>query len=392
MLAASIAPLAGNSVSGVNPRLLFGLAMAAALLTTTVACGRSDEPAPVLSVEFTQAVDRLLQQHIPGVQVVVTADGKDAFHSVGAGNVATGTPIPDDARIRIASNTKSFVATVVLQLVAEGRVGLDVPVERYLPGVVAGNGYDGNRITVRNLLQHTGGLPNYLDPDKMANSIGNRHRQPFDTEQVVRETLREKAPLPGAQPVYSNTGYLLAGLVVERVTGRSIGTEISKRIIEPLGLSSTYYPEPGESTLRAPHIHGYDMIDGKLTDVTELDDYGIGGADSALVSTGADLNRFFIALLGGRLLAPQLLAEMKSTVPADLPLPGLRGVGLGLFRYESSCGTEFWGHGGGAPGFGTLGGVTPDGRAVTLTVNFMPSSEQAMTAISAARDTALCGR
>ncbi len=326
--------------------------------------------------------------------MVSTADGKDTFHAAGVGNVETGAPIAEDAHIRIASNTKSFVATVVLQLVAEGKVGLDVPVERYLPGVVAGNGYDGNRITVRNLLQHTAGLPNYIDPEKMAKSLGNRYRQPFDTEQVVRETLREKAPLgaPGAKVEYSNTGYLLAGLVVERVTGRSIGTELSKRIIEPLGLASTYYPAPGESTLRAPHLHGYDMVDGKLTDVTELDDYGIGGADGALVSTGADLNKFFIALLGGRLLTPPLLAEMKSTVPADLPLPGLRGVGLGLFRYQTSCGSEFWGHSGGAPGFGTVGGVIPDGRAVTLTVNFLPPSEQVLTAIGAARDIALCAK
>ncbi|MFD3459175.1 serine hydrolase domain-containing protein [Nocardia fluminea] len=346
------------------------------------------------SAEFTQAMDRILQERVPGVQVVVTADGKHTFYTAGVGNVATGGLISEDAYLRIASNTKTFVATVILQLVEEGKVGLDVPVERYLPGVISGNGHDGNRITVRNLLQHTGGLPNYIVPEKIAKSIGNRHRQPFDAEQVVRETLRTNAPLgePGTQTAYSNTGYLLAGLVVERVSGHSIGTEISKRIIEPLGLTSTYYPEPGESTLRAPHLHGYDVVDGKLTDVTELDDYGVGGADGALVSTGADLNRFFIALLAGQLLPPHRLAEMKSTVPSDLPLPGLRGIGLGLFRYETSCGSEFWGHGGGAPGFGTIGGVTADGRAVTLIANYMPPSEQAMTAMGVARDAALCAK
>ncbi|MFE7719087.1 serine hydrolase domain-containing protein [Nocardia rhizosphaerihabitans] len=346
------------------------------------------------SAEFTQAMDRILQERVPGVQVVVTADGKHTFHTAGVGNVATGGLISEDAYLRIASNTKTFVATVILQLVEEGKVGLDVPVERYLPGVIAGNGYDGNRITVRNLLQHTGGLPNYIDPEKIAKSIGNRYRQPFDAEQVVRETLRANVPLgePGTKTAYSNTGYLLAGLVVERVSGQSIGTEISKRIIEPLGLTSTYYPEPGESTLRAPHMYGYDIVDGKLTDVTELDDYGVGGADGALVSTGADLNRFFIALLAGRLLPPHRLAEMKSTVPSDLPIPGLRGIGLGLFRYETSCGSEFWGHGGGAPGFGTIGGVTADGRAVTLIANYVPPSEQAMTAMGVARDAALCAK
>lgn len=352
-----------------------------------MACGGSDD-----SAELAQALDRVRQQGVPGVQVVVTEDVADTFHADGVGDLATGSPIPDDGRIRIASNTKTFVATVMLQLVDEGKVGLDIPVERYLPGMIAGNGYDGNRITVRNLLQHTGGIPNYIDPEKIAKSIGNRDRQPFDAEQVVRETLRTKAPLgePGAKMEYSNTGYLLAGMVIERVGGRSIGTEIIERIIEPAGLTSTYYPEPGESTLREPYIHGYDTVDGKLTDVTELDAYGIGGADGALVSTGADLNRFLIALLGGRLLPPHLLAEMKSTVPTDLPLPGLRGVGLGLFRFETSCGSQVWGHGGGAPGFGTVGGVTPDGRAVTLTANHMPPTERAMTAMSAARDVALC--
>ncbi|GAB2634567.1 serine hydrolase domain-containing protein [Nocardia goodfellowii] len=366
----------------------------AALITTAVACGRADEPPAPPPAELAQALDRVLREEIPGVQIVVTEDGTDTVHSAGVGDVATAAPIPDDARVRIASNTKAFVATVMLQLVDEGKVGLDTPVEHYLPGIVAGNGYDGTRITVRNLLQHTAGLPNYIDPAKMAKSIGNHSRQPFDAEEVVRETLRTKAPLaePGALMEYSNTGYLVAGLVIERVTGRSIGAELGKRIIEPLGLASTYYPEPGESMLRVPAIHGYDMVEGKLTDVTELDDYGIGGADGALVSTGADLNRFFLALLGGRLLPAGLLAEMQRTVPTELPLPGLRGAGLGLFRYETSCGTEFWGHGGGAPGFGTLGGATPGGRAVTLTANFMPSTEQALTALGAARDAAFCAR
>ncbi|MGW0249575.1 serine hydrolase domain-containing protein [Nocardia goodfellowii] len=379
-----------------NPGQSFVLrtALVAALITTAVACGRADEPPAPPPAELAQALDRVLREQVPGVQIVVTEDGTDIVYSAGVGDVATAAPIPDDARIRIASNTKAFIATVMLQLVDEGKVGLEIPVEHYLPGIVAGNGYDGTRITVRNLLQHTAGLPNYIDPDKMAKSIGNRYRQPFDAEEEVRETLRTKAPLaePGALMEYSNTGYLVAGLVIERVAGRSIGAELRKRIIEPLGLASTYYPEPGESILRAPALHGYDMVEGKLTDVTELDDYGIGGADGALVSTGADLNRFFLALLSGRLLPAGLLAEMQRTVPTELPLPGLRGAGLGLFRYETSCGTQFWGHGGGAPGFGTLGGATPDGRAVTLTANFMPSAEQALTALGAARDAAFCAR
>ncbi|WP_433206314.1 serine hydrolase domain-containing protein [Nocardia sp. CA-107356] len=372
---------------------IFHTAAVAALLTSATACGRSDDPAPrAYSAELTQAIDRILQQSVPGLQMVVTENGHNSFRAAGVGDLATGQPFSDDARIRIASNTKTFVATVVLQLVGEGKIDLDGPIERYLPGLLQGNGYAGNRITVRNLLQHTAGIPNYIDPAKLSKSVGNRHHQPLEADQVVRETLQTKAALgePGTRMEYSNTSYLLAGMLIERVTGRTVQTEITERIIEPLHLTSTYYPEPGESTLRTPYAHGYDLVDGQLTEATELDAYGVGGADGALVSTGAELNRFFLALLDGRLLPPQLLSEMKRTVPSDLPLPGLQGAGLGLFRYELSCGLEVWGHGGSAPGFVTTGGVTADRRAVTLTTNLQPPTAQFVAALGDARDAAIC--
>ncbi|MGW4771790.1 serine hydrolase domain-containing protein [Nocardia sp. NPDC004278] len=369
---------------------------AATILAITTSCaeGTSDDSNATTAAEppeLRSALDDAVRQGIPGVQVVITQDGRDRAVTSGAADTTSGRAFALDDRIRIASNTKSFVATVMLQLVGEGKIELDAPVERYLPGFVHGNGYDGHRITVRNLLQHTAGLADYIEPEKMAKSAGNLHRQPFDAATLVGEVLATKPPLaePGERMIYSNAGYLLAGLVIEQVTGRPIGTEITTRIIQPLELASTYYPEPGETALRGSHAHGYLVIDGQRTDATELDPYGIGGADGAIVSTGADLNRFFTALLGGRLLAPHLLDEMQRTVPADALQPGAQ-AGLGLMRIPVSCGTEVWGHGGATLGFATRGGVTADGVAVTVTANLLPQPTEAATAMKAAFDAAVC--
>ncbi|MEV0675284.1 serine hydrolase domain-containing protein [Actinosynnema sp. NPDC050436] len=299
----------------------------------------------------------------PGAQAVVTERGRSREIGRGTGDLRTGKPFPRHSRVRIGSNTKSFVATVVLQLVAQGRVGLDAPVERYLPGLVTGNGNDGTRVTVRHVLQHTGGLPEYLRVVDL-HELRWTHVEPVE---LVRAAMTLPPDFePGTRWSYSNTGYVLAGLIVEAVTGRSIGEEITRRVLVPLGLASTYYPRRDETGVRGPHPRGYHLQDGGLVDYTDQNMSWAGPA-GAMVGTGEDLNRFFTALLAGRLLPPALLAEMKRTVPMDL-IPGAH-YGLGLVRIPTSCGKDLWGHGGGLPGFLTRGGVTEDGRAVNVTVN-----------------------
>ncbi|WP_433664004.1 serine hydrolase domain-containing protein [Nocardia sp. CA-128927] len=347
--------------------------------------------------KVTAALHNLISaDHLPGAQVVVTEHGQVWTANAGAGNLEQGTPFPDNAQVRIASNTKTFVATVMLQLVAEGKVELDAPVERYLPGVVHGPGIDGNHITIRNMLQHNSGIPEYAAEFGVTPKPGQieTHNEQVrwgitDMDEVVRNALTAPADFePGAQWAYSNTNYALAAMVIERITGSSIGAEITHRIIEPLGLLDTYYPNPDETDIRGAHPLGYSQIDGKLVDYTRQNVTSAGAA-GAMVSTGADLNRFFTALLNENLLPPAQLAEMKHTVPLPVPGPPV-GYGLGLMSQQLSCGKDSWGHGGDIDGFETRGGVTSDGRSVTVIVNQVPDAPEPTRNINQIVDTVLC--
>jgi D-alanyl-D-alanine carboxypeptidase len=355
---------------------------------------------------------------IPGVAAEVT--GPECGRWTVARGVAdrdTGRPMRTEDRLRIGSITKTFTATVVVQLAAEGRIDLDAPVERYLPGLIRGNGYDGRRITVRQLLQHTSGLPDHVDAvaGRPLDEWRLRHYEP---RELVALALT--LPHPDATWSYSTTNYVLAGLVVEQVTGHRVEAEVDRRIIRPLGLRGTYWP--GDRTgIRGPHSHSYfpdpadlgddpadlgdapadlgdapaDLSDASagtaLRDGTEWN-MTFGGAGGALVSTPADLNRFYRGLFGGRLLPAHWLAEMKRTVPADPQRlwPGAR-YGLGLISSPLTCGGQWWGHGGTVPGgHRALGAIGPDGSGVALALTKVPDSDRAEEEFLAAVDTALC--
>lgn len=292
-----------------------------------------------------------------------------------------GAPVPPNASYRIGSDTKTFTAVLALRLIGEGRLALDDTVERWLPGVVRGNGNDGTRITVRDLLGQTSGLNDYLavSPDAAeAFTPEGYHRSRFRSqtprEQVAAALSRPPQWLP--DPVdspdrarrwgYSNTNYTLMGLVIEEVTGHPWAQEIHDRVIEPLGLRHTF--SPGTSPyVPAPTATAYTRFPGEdgFTDTTLA--YG-GGADGGLISDARDHGRFLRALMGGRLLRPAQLSAMKETVAADgwIDAPGVRyGLGIAWRPVAGSLG-GVWFHGGTHLGFVSECGVTPDGeRAAT---------------------------
>ncbi|WP_067718263.1 serine hydrolase domain-containing protein [Nocardia yamanashiensis] len=382
---------------------LAGIGMAATL--AAAACSTevsASEPGKQQSQTLNEAVEAAARTGFPGIQVVVSGPDGTRTLTAGAGDVSTGAPFPDNSQVRIGSNTKTFVSTVILQLVAEGKIDLDAPIEKYLPGVVAGNGNDGNRISVRQLLQHTSGLPDYLtagpaDPrwDPSSPMVRADTEQARWTEHQPADLVRVAMSMPpqfepGAKSVYTNTNYILAGMLIDRVTGSTYAEQIRTRILEPLGLRDTYFPEPRETGIRGPHAHGYQKVDGQRVDWTEQNT-SWGGAAGAMISTAADLNRFFTALtLEGKLLPAAQLAEMQKTVSFDR-MPGA-GYGLGLIKLPSTCGKTVWGHGGSIPGFGTRNGVASDGTAVVVTVNELLDSEAGSVAVQQVFDAALCGR
>ncbi|MBH1934159.1 beta-lactamase family protein, partial [Streptomyces sp. AV19] len=246
---------------------------------------------------------------------------------------------------------------------------------------------DGRRITVRRLLQHTSGLPNYTDYLDFP-AIQHRYFEPRD---ILDLALKHKAHFaPGTKWEYSNTNYLLAGLIIQKVTGRPLAEEIDRRIIQRIGLRHTYFPAPGDKTIREPHPKGY--VKGPegtpLRDFTEMDPSWAWAAGQML-STNSDLNRFFGALLSGRLLPKAQLDQMRTTVPAEYLGPGAR-YGLGIASMPLSCGGVSWGHGGDIDGYETRGGVTEDGRAANVAVTRLPGVEADVRRVEKVVDTALC--
>ncbi|MET9291478.1 serine hydrolase domain-containing protein [Streptomyces sp. NPDC003077] len=342
-----------------------------------------------------RALARLTREHGLAGAAVAVADPYCGRWSRadGTADLRTGRPMNARDRLRIGSVTKTFTATVVLQLADEGRLRLDAPVDRYLPGLVRGNGYDGRAISVRQLLQHTGGLPDHSAALADEDTDHLRHHH-FEPRELVRRALL--LPHPTGRWHYSTTNYLLAGLVIEQVTGRPAEKEITRRIIRPLRLRDTYWP--GRSArIRGPHSRSYFTEERNGTavrvDGTEWN-ASAGGTGGALISTPADVNRFFGALLSGRLLSAPRLAEMRRTVPGDPDRLGPDGrYGLGLITSPLSCGGRWTGHTGSTrAGHHSVAAVAPDGRRATLVVNQTPDTDAAARAMLTALDTALCER
>jgi len=277
-----------------------------------------------------------------------------------------------DGEVRIGSNTKTFVAVVVMQLVQEGKVGLDEPIETYLPGLIKGEGIDASRITVRQLLQHTSGLPDF-DETLFGTTDVFQYRYHYVTPRDVLDSALSKPAQfePGTQWKYTNTNYIVLGMLIERVSQRPVGEQIDQRIVKKLGLSHTYFPAPGEEKIRGTHPQGYHLsAEGKLEDITEMDPTW-GWAAGAMVSTPSELNTFFQAVFDGRLLTQASIQEMKKGVDIG---SGGRVYGLGLIGTPLSCGGTSWGHGGDIAGYHTRGGVGPDGTAVTVAVTALPTA------------------
>jgi D-alanyl-D-alanine carboxypeptidase len=323
--------------------------------------------------EVQRVLDRAVAEAgAPGI-VAEVRDGQTSwFGSAGVADTETGRARVRPDRFRIGSTSKTFTAIVILQLAAERRLRLDDPVERWLPGVVQGHGHDGSRITIRQLLNQTSGIFNYtMDPEALSRFIGHaflEHRyDSYRPEQLVQIAMSHPPTFePGTSWAYSNTNYILAGMIIERVTGRAFADQVSRRIIGPLGLTGTYVPGD-DPALPRPHGRHYSKLllpdpDAPVYDVTEMNP-STAWAAGGMVSTAGDLNRFFSALLGGRLLPPDQQREMFITVSTDGAgwIPDTR-YGLGVFSQTLPCGVTVWGNGGAIHGSWSYAMGSRDGR------------------------------
>jgi D-alanyl-D-alanine carboxypeptidase len=337
------------------------------LLTLTGACASAQPMADVGNV-LSHVVAR---DELPGGVAVVRDDADTNRASAGYSDVDARAAFAARAHVRAASITKTFVAATILQLVAEGKVNLETPVEKYLPGRIRGEGIDANAITVRQLLRHQSGLPEYFDADTKPPA------EPVTADQLLDAALTRRAQFPpGSAIKYTNTNYVIAGLLIEKLTGHPAADEITRRIIVPLGLSDTYFPAPGDTGLHAPFAHGYEVVDGNRKDVTVFNASAAGMAGS-LVSTNEDTSTFITALLDGRVVPPAQLRDMMDTVDWTDAGPGFH-YGLGLTGIDLDCGIKVWGHGGDIDGYHSLMAKGFDGPAVSITFTQSPPETESL--------------
>ncbi|WP_248500467.1 serine hydrolase [Streptomyces sp. D2-8] len=350
------------------------IAATAAALTVALAAPAVAAPDRAGHEATRKAMRAAVEAGVPGVTATVK-DGHGSWSATaGVGNLKTGKPRSEQDRYRVGSITKTFVATVLLQLEAEGRLSLDDTVDTWLPGVVEGNGHDGTRVTLRQLLNHTSGVFNYTADDDFGRTYFLKdgffeHR--YDTltpQELVAVAMAHKPDFePGTSWNYSNTNYVLAGMVIEKATGRPYGAEIRDRVVKPLHLTATSVPGT-KATVPRPSSRAYGKLaetaTGPTYDVTKLNP-SLAYAAGEMISDSADLNRFYTALLRGRLLPPKQLKAMTDTVPMDKT----NAYGLGLMKTKLTCGVTVWGHGGGIHGSVSEAVTTKDGRR-SLAFNF----------------------
>lgn len=358
-------------------------AVVAALTTLAAALLAPSAPAVTAPsrADVQRAFDQVVATGVPGAAGVIRGPHGIERYAAGDADVRRGEAISSRDHTRAGSITKAFTSTVILQLVAAGRFGLDDSVESLLPGVVP----DGDQITVRQLLNMSSGLADYCSVPPSPGGPDPCNPTPGEPVLWAPQQLIDiglSAPrtfAPGQGWAYTNTGYLLLGMIIERVTGDSLAAEYRQRIFRPLALKHTQYA-PETVAMPKPFSHGYDVLAAGSwpNDITEISPT-LAGAAGAAVSTPDDLEKFIRAYLNGRLVPPRLVREMKIATPGSLngtapsiPLEGggVATYGLGLEHYTWSHGCGTFGHSGSIPGYHPYSFTTADGsRGAAMFLN-----------------------
>ncbi|MGY0237047.1 serine hydrolase domain-containing protein [Longispora urticae] len=350
-------------------RVLIGAAVAAAVALTAspAAAGPScPDIGPPDAKALAAAISELPNADVTGALVRVTGSAGRWTGTSGVSDTTTRAPVDPDGYFRIGSTTKVFTAVLVLQLAQERRLDLARPVQHYLPGLLPA---DYPPIPVRTLLDHTSGLPSVDIPGMYDPAWVLAHRYDHWTpRQVVGTATAHPVEFaPGTAQMYTNTSYLVAGLLAEKVTGRSYGELVRDRIARPLGLRDTY--EPGDDPeLPTPHSKGYLTVDGTLKDATSMNQSMTWSAGS-LVSTARDLDTFLSGLFRGRLLSREMTAALFTVPEVPLVEGGPAIYSQGLMRLEVN-GVTVWGKTGSRYGYSSGVFATRDlERVVAYSVN-----------------------
>lgn len=316
-------------------------------------CGPAQGVSPALQTDLANILGRAVEKKAaPGVALHVTADGESWSGAAGLASVDTALAMAPEARFRAGSLAKVFVATAVLQAAEQGKLGLDDPLTRWLPAAVTGQVEGASEITLRMLLSHRSGIPEWVD-DGMRQVVADEPAHVWTLDEILARAAAKQRPFaPGGGYLYSNTNYTLLGEILAAATGKSWREVVRTQVFARAGLTDTTLPEVGDLECGPSCASGYQAIDGALVDLTRVDPSMAGaGGGHALVSSTADLTRFFQALRGGALFDdPATLEAMFTFQPA--PEPQMKQVGYGLGMAESDVnGLIVQGHLGGTAGY-----------------------------------------
>jgi D-alanyl-D-alanine carboxypeptidase len=353
---------------GSAARPVWRAAFVSIAIVLVVGCSDDTVAGPAAARGLQGLVDSLARAwNVPGLVVAVRRSGDEpSVFGSGRAELVSGRGMTPPDRFRVGSLTKPMVATVILQLADEGRLSLDDPLSRFLPGALP----DGDRVLLRHLLNHTSGVGDYTDdPGFLAAAFAEPSRVWTPVELIAIAAAMPRAFAPGAADRwdYSNTNYILLGRVAEAAGGEPIATLLRTRVFEPLGMTSTYYS--AETSLRAPFAQGYIDLNGiSNLAVGTLVSPTVAGAAGAVVSTGGDALRFVEALASGDLVSPAAHAARLTTVPASrVRLLGESfdiEYGLGVF-----VGDGWIGHDGAIPGYETEAYAKTGVGSVVVLVN-----------------------
>ena len=355
----AIAALAPSSPATAAPP---ALSQGAAPATVVAASSGGDRAAALKA-----AMQATVEVGASGVSALI--DDGDEVTRLAVGSARLDPPVvlrPTD-QARVGSITKTAIAVIALQLVGEGTLSLDDTIESWLPGMVP----NGGSITIRMLLNHTSGIFNYTDDsDFFASVLAGPYRHWRPREVIAVAVSHPPVFPPGTSWSYSNTGYILLGLVLQKATDESVADLVQQRVVRPLDLDNTYFANGAR--FRGSYAHGYAPPSVTGDGYQDLSRWSPSWAwaAGALVSNPPDLARFYQALLSGRLLSPALLRTMTTTVS---PGPGF-AYGLGIFALDTPCGTV-WGHDGGIPGYVSFAMNTIEGtRSAIVLMPTQPDS------------------
>jgi D-alanyl-D-alanine carboxypeptidase len=321
------------------------------------------------------ALDRALKELVameggpPGAIAIVQRGNHRQVHSFGVRNIKSGLPLRADDHMRLASASKAFNGAVALSLVSKGELSLSDTIGELLTDLPQ----FWHKITLRQLLNHTSGLPNFTEDLAYLAALGASPTNAPSPRALLSYVEDEQLNFePGSEYRYSNTDNIVVGLMVEAATGESYEQQLREQVYAPLGLKKTSLPRG--ANLRKPFIHGYDNDPSQQPpeDISEVLASGWVWASGGMVSTPFEVNDFVRGYVGGELFDLKTRARQRKVVEggsSEPPGPGKNSAGLGIFRYETRCGTV-WGHTGNYPGYTQFLAASPNGkRSVTVSVN-----------------------